>query len=890
MASFADKIPQFNPYVEQLPVEAMVKVGMEKQRRYDEGIQKIQSHIDQVAGLDVMRDVDKRYLQSKLGELESKLKTVAAGDFSNYQLVNSVSGMTNQIAKDTNIQNAIYSTQMVRKGQSEMETARKSGKSSVQNEAWWNNQVNDWLSNEDIKSRFSGRFVEFTDVDKKLRDMVKEMEVSETSIDNPFIRDASGKTLYFKVDPKTGKESVSLDASEGGTPRVDDAILSTTIKGKSADKIYSNFLNSLNENDINQLRIDSWYHYRGVTSDAIKQDVVNNYNVAKKMADDKLVELNLKLTTDKNLTPVQKDKIQAVINDTSESLKNQTLEKERDRQLAEINSAGDIENYKYKIYTQKYLQNRAQDLSSQTYKVEYQSNPYAQLNMERERLKFSYWNARREQENSDRSFNFEKLKWLEKKTKEQEDRFTAAFPGAVPTDIKVPTIGDVNTKIDVVNEEINALDAKFAPKITDKSLDTPEKKKAYLDGLMVKWRENPSATMNSQDNNMRQYIQRRAELDDELNIKIALHKATLDVGQAYRDQMISILKPEPSLTTSDGTTLSAADVWQMVREYRTMGSATTPYTVSPSGTGVIYSDTLTDENKRDFLSRYKGTNKERLAKALVENFAGKPLSEESRRIVKYGLDLENKYGKTLEKINEQRLNAETDYLAKNDPSMQTTDTFINMDNKRNEAAINNLVSHKLKQYEEADGKRLFDKDFSGKTLSQLLIEKGTKIVLSKNNEDGSGNVWLMNQAKGLKQRLPVTAGELSTTFPELAMSHPLDRIKTIADFSKNGTTNILGDVSHTGASAVGAYIKGYSNYTPQIANSKYADLVRFDVEKSPMNTGGSGDLFQVYMYVNNGDTWIPRLLNRKGHVTITGVQDILKDVNPSDVEQVLNQK
>ena len=45
MASFTDNIPQFNPYVQQLPVEAMVSVGMEKQRRYDEGLQKIQSNI-----------------------------------------------------------------------------------------------------------------------------------------------------------------------------------------------------------------------------------------------------------------------------------------------------------------------------------------------------------------------------------------------------------------------------------------------------------------------------------------------------------------------------------------------------------------------------------------------------------------------------------------------------------------------------------------------------------------------------------------------------------------------------------------------------------------------------------------------------------------------------
>jgi hypothetical protein len=82
MASFTDIIPQFNPYVQQLPVEAMVQVGMEKQKRYDEGIQKIQSQIDTVAGLDISKPLHKMYLQSKLNELGNNLKTVAAGDFS----------------------------------------------------------------------------------------------------------------------------------------------------------------------------------------------------------------------------------------------------------------------------------------------------------------------------------------------------------------------------------------------------------------------------------------------------------------------------------------------------------------------------------------------------------------------------------------------------------------------------------------------------------------------------------------------------------------------------------------------------------------------------------------------------------------------------------------
>src|SRR5688572_17572847 len=138
MASFTDNLPVFKEYVQQQPVEAMVQVGMQKQARYDEGIQKIQSQIDKVAGMDVVRDVDKQYLQSKLNTLGGDLKKVAAGDFSNYQLVNSVGGMINSIGKDRNVQNAVGSTMRYRKGIVDMETAIKEGKSSPSNEYAFN--------------------------------------------------------------------------------------------------------------------------------------------------------------------------------------------------------------------------------------------------------------------------------------------------------------------------------------------------------------------------------------------------------------------------------------------------------------------------------------------------------------------------------------------------------------------------------------------------------------------------------------------------------------------------------------------------------------------------------------------------------------------------------
>ena len=176
MANFTDSsvLPQltsFKEYVSQNDVSAMTSVGMQKQARYDEGVQRIQQQIDRVAGIDIIKPQHQQYLNTKLGELNNKLKFVAAGDFSNYQLTNSVGGMVSSIANDKVIQNAAYSTQVIKKQQNEIETAKKEGKSSPENEAYWNANLNNWLENKDLSTPYTGQYFEYIDVDSKLREL-----------------------------------------------------------------------------------------------------------------------------------------------------------------------------------------------------------------------------------------------------------------------------------------------------------------------------------------------------------------------------------------------------------------------------------------------------------------------------------------------------------------------------------------------------------------------------------------------------------------------------------------------------------------------------------------------------------------------------------------------
>ena len=338
MASFTDQISQFNPYIQQLPVDAMVKVGMQKQAQYDQGVQKIQGYIDNIAGMDVANDADKAYLQSKLNELGGRLKTVAAGDFSNAQLVNSVGGMATQLVKDPTVQNAVYSTQVYRKGVSEMETARKEGKSSAANVDDFNQQAQGWLNDKTPGQVFKGTYQPYTDVSKKVIDVIGKLHPKANNQDIAYA---------YKVNKDGGLDIVGiLDVmKKQGIKTVDEGQIRTALSAV------------LDANDYNQLAIDGRYNYKSVDSEGLLTYANTEYKRSTNFAKGQLSRLNTKLLMTTNADEQEKinDNIiyyQKQLGDPSKNIKgdldinyNKTLE-----QIATNPNAA-----KGSIYTKNYL-------------------------------------------------------------------------------------------------------------------------------------------------------------------------------------------------------------------------------------------------------------------------------------------------------------------------------------------------------------------------------------------------------------------------------------------------------------------------------------------------------------------------------------------------------
>ena len=300
MASFTDVIPQFNPYIQQLPVEAMAKVGMEKQERYDQGLQKIQSQIDQVAGLSLYRDSDKQQLQSKLNELGTKLKTVAAGDFSNYQLVNSVAGMAGTIMKDPIVLAGVQSTQNIKNNEKLMEEARQKGELTPDNLDYYSKKLSAYENSGLVDDRgkpivFGAKYEPHFDVEKFARETFNAVKPSNMSWDEVFTKDVNGKTVYSPVMLQMEKEGLFPE----------------TVR-QTIDQIFSD------PRVAKQLQITGEYNYKGQDANSLKTMLVGQQNFKIAEINNEIQDLTLKKNSTENLE--EKGKIDIQIKNLQDQL------------------------------------------------------------------------------------------------------------------------------------------------------------------------------------------------------------------------------------------------------------------------------------------------------------------------------------------------------------------------------------------------------------------------------------------------------------------------------------------------------------------------------------------------------------------------------------------
>lgn len=199
MASRFDQIPTFNPYIQDAPMELLSQVAFSKQQKYYEGVQAVQSYVDKIAGLPVIKDVDKQYLNGKLQQLGQDIGAVAGEDFSNPFLVSKLGNIAHGISSDPILQNAVQGSQQVVDEKAYWEGLRKSNPElyNPKNEAYGMIDVNNWLSDNTAGSKLINNHGRYTyyDFSKEVRDAMKDFKPTSVKRKLP-----NGEWLISKTD------------------------------------------------------------------------------------------------------------------------------------------------------------------------------------------------------------------------------------------------------------------------------------------------------------------------------------------------------------------------------------------------------------------------------------------------------------------------------------------------------------------------------------------------------------------------------------------------------------------------------------------------------------------------------------------------------------------
>lgn len=494
MASYKDIIPTFNPYIQQEPVEAMMKVGVYKQQRYDEGVKKIQESIDNIAGLDVVREVDKQYLESKLNQLGGQLSSVAGGDFSNFQLVNSVNGMTNQIAKDPTVINAVSSAARYRKALEDKQKIIQEGKGSASNDWLFNSEANEWLNSNDINAQYNGMYRPYRDYNKSARDIIKAL----------------------------GKKTTGYDVAFNEKGQLVDAITRVRIEGISKERIQAALKQGLSPDDYQQLQIDGRYKYSNTNPSQYVSDINSSYQ----STFEKYSEERDRLVALKNAasSATEKQNLQQQIDQIDESI--ESVKSEYNSVSSGFES-GNVEGSQAQLYTMNWLEDTANAYATESVIKSYQTNPMAQMQLRRDQMRQDAEIASARLAETKR-YNNERLKIENEKLNLMKDPYGPVEIPKSKEATNVDVIATMESNRDKTENTANALENSYKNKykLSDEAFQQE----------LIAYATNPNAVSWDRRETLDRYILQQKQLAVQNDI---ITRATTEANQLAEDKFLA---------------------------------------------------------------------------------------------------------------------------------------------------------------------------------------------------------------------------------------------------------------------------------------------------------------------------------------------------------------
>lgn len=258
---------------EKLDISVLGKALQYKQNEYDTTVNQTQQLINQYAGTDLLRDVDKQYFGERLNTLVSYINESGTRDWSRKSVARDIQNYVSS-ALDKNVLNAIGSTQMYRKQMAEIDDIKKNkpDQYSAQNEWFATSDLQRYLRSGQVGDVYNAQtYVPYTDVNKAILENSK------------YLKD-------FGVEYYTSTEGNSYFRKINTHEKIDPTTSSQFLQGMLDGKM------------MNQLYIDGQYKYKDISDGDLKNQYdskLNSYTDYNQNEIDKLKALKVSATKDK---------------------------------------------------------------------------------------------------------------------------------------------------------------------------------------------------------------------------------------------------------------------------------------------------------------------------------------------------------------------------------------------------------------------------------------------------------------------------------------------------------------------------------------------------------------------------------------------------------------
>jgi hypothetical protein len=893
LASFTDNLVAFNPYVQQIPVDDYVRVGMIKQKNYDEGVQKVQGYIDSIAGLEVLKPEQKDYLHQRINNLQQEVGRVVQADFSNQQLINSVGALTSKIASDPIIQTSVDSTRTYKQGVAAMKEARDKGKSSVSNEWEFQDQFQKWYNDGDVTTKFSGSFTPYTDVTTKISGIIKSLEPNSQIEDNPFKRGPQGQIL--------------MDAD--GLPQIDWAMIEKGSKTLTPERIRAAIQANMTQDDLNQLRIDGRYSYRGQDAAGMKAITDQSYQYKLDQVNDIIQGLMVQRATANN-NPQMAAQIDAQI----QAYKDRAVAYQNayGQDIAVINN--NLEGYKGQMYTQNWLNKFGDGYAYAQNSLTYKENPYfmaAERRREKD-IKFKEFMAKHELDVLQYGLDVEKL-GIERE-KLEAYKMSLALKGAGKTAKgALEGIGLSDAILEPIQqaelENINVSSFISDTKAIDDEIDTQKmailasntdlvvlKKDASgrnphyeynvagrdpntvisaADAALARLKDAYDKDPNSVDDGVRTYFKNLANADQVVqNRKFAIGQIQ---GEADAEHNLTpLLSRFKNFQVKSAGGASYNLTPQMITDFNTKLDQTYPTQLPSGASGGV--PTFQNTNLNDALAkRIMNTPEEKFMYSIFKkHYDGKPLNDTEKQLIgqinTINSQVNNKSGKVLRARDTYMNNAVRNLVGTQQPVSFTLEAFKTEDKNRAKALFSRMANTIIAEdkenpnprYDEKDVKKMLGDD-SGNTSYSLVSKGRGKYALALSNTSITGDPIEMDISRQQAEEL-FGQGQFLDDFYNIRQSMQL---------TKN-TGKWTTDVRGLGR-------EGAFNLQTGLLN-KYS--VKYHVE-DPLKNGGLQ--IRMYIYDKKAGQWLPeRTANFGQLLNEAQVTKALSSMNDQYIDAMLN--